>query len=396
MINIVNKKKCCGCSACASICPKQCIKMIVDNEGFLYPEVDRDTCIDCGLCERVCNELHPYDKRKPIKVLAAINKNEEIRMKSSSGGIFYILADRIINEGGVVFGARFDENWQVVIDYAEEMKGVEAFMGSKYVQARIENAYKDVKRFLAEGRKVLFTGTPCQVAGLHKFLRKSYDNLLTVDIICHGTPSPKVWRMYLDAVLQSSTSIGKISFRNKTHGWKNFHFLVEYDGDSKTTSLLSSPSENQYMKAFLSNLILRPSCSSCVAKSCSSQSDITLADFWGIWNVNPQMHDNKGTSLLFINTDKGINALPNEAVVQYAESDYETAIKYNTACSHSVFPHPKREAFFEQFQQSQNVSQLIDKTLLLPLSKRFTIFIKKVIRRLIKFALTGGGEKKTQ
>lgn len=188
IISIQNKKNCCGCSACSSICPKQCITMTEDDEGFLYPMINEESCINCGLCEKVCNELHPYDKRKPLRVLAVINKNEEIRLRSSSGGVFYILAEKIIREGGVVFGARFDETWQVLIDYADSMKGLQAFMGAKYVQARMANAYKDVKRFLTSGRMVLFTGTPCQIAGLHRFLRKSYDNLLTVDIICHGTP----------------------------------------------------------------------------------------------------------------------------------------------------------------------------------------------------------------
>ena len=228
MISIIDKKHCCGCSACASICPRHCITMTEDNEGFLYPRVDEDSCVKCGLCKKVCNELHPYEEREPQQVLAAINKNEEVRLKSSSGGIFYILAERTIHSGGVVFGARFDENWQVIIDYAEDMKGVEAFMGSKYVQARIGNAYVDARRFLSEGREVLFSGAPCQVAGLHKFLRRPYENLLTVDFICHGTPSPKVWRMYLGEVIKRVQDLGGVEFRNKDRGWKNFSFRVRY------------------------------------------------------------------------------------------------------------------------------------------------------------------------
>ena len=237
--------------------------MVADNEGFLYPQVDMDTCIDCALCEKVCNELQPYEKREPLKVLAAINKNEEIRLKSSSGGIFYILAEKIIKEDGVVFGARFDENWQVVIDYAEDMKEVEAFMGSKYVQARMENAYKDVKRFLTDSRMVLFSGTPCQVAGLHKYLRKPYDNLLTVDFICHGTPSPKVWGMYLDEVVKEVKSISSVEFRNKDKGWKDFSFNLRFNEGDKTASMLSPYKQNHYMKAFLREIILRPSCYDC-------------------------------------------------------------------------------------------------------------------------------------
>ena len=237
MINIIDKVNCCGCSACASACPKRCITMKSDNEGFLYPHLDKDTCIDCGLCEKVCNELHPFPQRSPLQVWAAINKDEEIRLKSSSGGIFHILAKMTIDDGGVVFGARFDENWQVVIDYAETMIGVEDFMGSKYVQARIENAYKNAKRFLIEGRKVLFSGTPCQVAGLKQFLRKEYDNLLTVDFICHGTPSPRVWGMYLDEVTDSCKFVKSISFRNKINGWKHLHFSVKYSESDYAVAL---------------------------------------------------------------------------------------------------------------------------------------------------------------
>jgi len=386
MINITDKHNCCGCSACASICPKQCISMVADNEGFLYPQVNKETCIDCGLCEKACNELHPYKKQKPLKVLAAINKKEEIRIKSSSGGIFFILAEKIINEGGAVFGARFDNNWQVVIDYAEDMEGIEAFMGSKYVQARIENAYKDVKRILAEGRKVLFSGTPCQVAGLHQFLRKPYENLVTIDFICHGTPSPKVWDMYLNEVISCCKQVKKTNFRRK---WGHLNFSIEYNENTKITSLQSPAHENHYMRAFLSDLILRPSCSSCAAKSCSSQSDITLADFWGVWNEIPNMNDNKGTSILLVKTQKGIALLPKKELVEYADSNYETTIKYNKACVASIPPNPKREVFFNQLQNCSSVTHLIDKVLQPPLIKRYIKTFKLLVTKFLNRSSIG-------
>ena len=280
MIRFSSKQYCCGCSACSSICPKHCITMQADNEGFLYPKVNEADCIDCGLCEKVCHELHPFEERKPQKVYAVINKNEEVRLKSSSGGIFYLLAEKTIAEGGVVFGARFDEQWQVVIDYAETMEGVQAFMGSKYVQARMATAYADAKRFLNEGRKVLFSGTPCQIAGLHHFLRKPYDNLLSVDIICHGTPSPKVWGRYLDEVVTAGRkAINDVQFRNKRNGWKAFNFTMEYNKDEESVSLCSHYQKNHFMRAFLRDMILRPSCYQCQAKNGRSHSDITIADF---------------------------------------------------------------------------------------------------------------------
>lgn len=219
--------------------------MQADSEGFLYPKVNEANCIDCGLCEKVCHELYPYEDCKPLKVYAAINKDEEIRLKSSSGGIFYLLAEKTIAEGGVVFGVRLDEQWQVVIDYTETMEGVRAFMGSKYVQARMATAYADAKRFLAEERKVLFSGTPCQIAGLHHFLRKPYENLLTVDIICHGTPSPKVWAMYLDEVVTAGRkAINDVQFRNKRNGWKAFNFTMEYNKDEQSVSPITNSSNN--------------------------------------------------------------------------------------------------------------------------------------------------------
>lgn len=197
MIKLEKKSDCCGCAACVQRCPKQCISMQEDEEGFLYPAVDKESCIDCGLCEKVCPILSPSSPHLPHYIYAAKSKDEHIRKHSSSGGVFTLLAEQTINAGGVVFGARFDEKWDVVHDYSETLEGLSAFRGSKYVQSSIDQSYKQVESFLRGGRLVLFSGTPCQIAGLKRFLRKDYENLTTVDFICHGVPSPKVWRMYL-------------------------------------------------------------------------------------------------------------------------------------------------------------------------------------------------------
>lgn len=391
MIEITDKHNCCGCSACASACPKQCITMQSDSEGFLYPTVNVNDCIDCGLCEKVCHELHPFDERQPMKALAAINNDEEVRMKSSSGGIFHILAEQTIKDGGVVFGARFDDSWQVVIDYAEDVKGVEAFMGSKYVQARIENAYCDVKRFLTAGRKVLFSGTPCQVAGLHKFLYKPYNNLVTVDIVCHGTPSPKVWGMYLDEVILRGQRISFIDFRNKEKGWKNFSFKLQYNEEDKTVSMLSPFLQNHYMKAFLKDIILRPSCYDCKAKGFSSQSDITIADFWGISSVFPDMNDDKGTGLVFINTKKGL-AYMDFSRMNTRETTYERVKPLNPACYRSVSPNPKREEFFTRLG-NDNLIDLINDCTKPSLSQIIRLNIKHcktLVKSAIKLIMRGG------
>ena len=186
MIQIIDKHFCCGCEGCVQICPKQCISFNEDEKGFRYPLVDKDICINCGLCDKVCPFLNLTNTRNPIKVIAAINPDEELRMKSSSGGIFTILAEHTIKAGGVVFGACFDDKWEVKHDFVDTVDGISTFRGAKYVQSKICRAFIKVKTFLDKDRKVLFSGTGCQIAGLRKFLRKEYDNLLTVEIACHG------------------------------------------------------------------------------------------------------------------------------------------------------------------------------------------------------------------
>ena len=395
MMQIIDKSYCCGCNACASACPKQCISMRTDNEGFLYPIVNVVDCIDCGLCEKVCHELHPFEDCKPEKVYAAINKDEEIRLKSSSGGIFYLLAEKTIAEGGVVFGARFDDEWQVVMDYAETMEGVQAFMGSKYVQARMGNAYGDAKRFLEEGRKVLFSGTPCQIAGLHHHLRKPFENLLTVDIICHGTPSPKVWELYLDEVVTTGRkAINDVQLRNKKNGWKGFNFAMNYNENDQSVSLFSHHQENPYMKAFLKDMILRPSCYNCQAKSGRSHSDITIADFWGINVEIPEMDDDKGTGLVLINTDKGQAAI-DWSKLDYNETTLEQALRHNPAYHRSVVPHPKREEFFNRLEETDSINDLINDCLRLTLKQRLKMLLSRC-KRLVKRILTFRGANKVK
>lgn len=237
MISIKDKQDCCGCGACAARCPKQCITLQRDSEGFLYPQVDAQLCIECGLCEKVCPVLHQAPKEQhPRQTLAAVNRDESVRETSSSGGVFTLLAEKVLARGGVVFGARYDEQWQVVIDYTESIEGLAAFRGSKYVQARTADTFKQCEAFLKAGRQVLYSGTPCQIAGLHRFLRKSYPNLLAVDFICHGTPSPKVWSKYLDEVVaagrqrctvsQQTPRVEKILVLSRNHPQRSgFHLF---------------------------------------------------------------------------------------------------------------------------------------------------------------------------
>ena len=372
MIQILDKSQCCGCTACVSICPKQCITMREDEEGFLYPVVDSSHCIDCNLCKKVCPELYPKEMREPLHVYAAKHKNEQVRLASSSGGIFTLLAEKIIDEGGVVFGVRFNNNWDVVHDYTETMEGLAVFRGSKYVQSYMGDCYLKAKSFLEQGRKVMFTGTPCQIAGLKNFLRKDYDNLLTVDVVCHGVPSPKVWQVYLDEIARKGgknsvlshpivekTEINHIDFRSKSIGWKKFSFVLTLskataDGEKNTVLLSSIFTENPYMNAFLSNLSLRPSCYDCPAKSGKSGSDITIADFWGIEDVLPEFDDDKGISLVLSYSEKGgrwLAGLDCECI----EVDYRSAQRMNPLISTSVSKPINRAFFFRQLMRKKNI-----------------------------------------
>ena len=351
MIKIIQKKQCCGCSACLHICPKHSISFREDKEGFLYPQVDTATCIECGLCEKVCPVLNQGEERMPLKVYAAKHADDEIRMKSSSGGIFTLLADQIIDKGGVVFGARFNENWEVVHDYTETKEGLAPFRGSKYVQSNIGNSYKLVEEFLKTGREVMFTGTPCQVAGLKKFLRKDYENLLTVDFVCHGVPSPMVWRKYLEEEIArqgNNSVVTGVNFRDKSTGWKKYSFVLNFSkasADGEQNTVFSSVfTDNAYMNAFLSDLSLRPSCYACPAKVGKSGADITIGDFWGIENIQPTFDDDKGTSLVFINTNKFTNIL--YFVSGKVRADYSAAINFNSCVRYSVDSPINRGYFY--------------------------------------------------
>ena len=382
MIQIKNKKDCCGCNACVQRCPKQCITMQADNEGFLYPIVNTASCIDCGLCEKVCPVINQAKPQQPLKVYAAYNKNEDIRMKSSSGGIFTLLAEETIRKGGIVFGVKFNKDWMTEFAYAETMEDIAPFRGSKYVQAIVGNAYKKTEEFLKAGKEVLFSGTPCQIAGLKRFLRKEYENLLTVDIICHGVPSPKVWNMYLQEACSkllttiptekkspcsanSGTDkpyIESISFRSKITGWKKYSFLLKLNFsnlDGKNTDVFAETlDKNAYMRAFLNDTILRPSCYSCPAKQGKSHADITIADFWGINVVDPTFDDDKGCGLILVNNEKGKNVYQSIDTI-HKKRTLNEGIKYNSAYSQSSRPHPNRNKFFEGIDNTECITDYI-------------------------------------
>ena len=392
MIDIIDKLMCCGCTACEQVCPQKCISLEEDTEGFWYPKVDEERCIDCHLCEKVCPVLNPNEERVPLKVYAAYNKDEIIRSKSASGGIFTIVAEKIIHARGVVFGVRFDENWDVVYGYTETIEGLELFRRSKYVQARVGNAFSEALAFLKEGRIVLFTGTPCQISALKKFVKIDYENLITMDLICEGVPSPRVWKRYLEEELAMQSAkfknlpntkvvIADINFRDKSKGWRQFSFLLKLNQiDCCTGDILKTISvvdRTSYMKALINYLDLRPICYVCPFKSCKSGSDLTIGDYWGIHKLHPEFCDNRGTSMVYINTNKGAHYFDKQ-IIQCMETTYQEAFPYNNIIT-SVKKHPNRERFFEELDNCKSFEKLVWKLLYTP-PQCLKLRIKKMVK----------------
>lgn len=332
--------------SCMNICPRNAINICEDNTGFKYPKINKELCINCGLCKKVCPVVNKMEENTyNIKAFACKNKNIENRLKSSSGCIFILLAKYIIKNGGVVFGARFNEKLEVVHDYIETEEDINLFMGSKYVQSNINNTYKKAKKFLLENKLVLFTGTPCQIEGLLKFLGKDYENLYTQDIICHGVPSPKLWRKYLEFLKQENGEVPiTVNFRDKkTAGWNNYH--VNYIYKNKEENVYHN--NDIYMNLFLENIALRNSCYNCQFKKTVRKSDITIADFWGIDNINPNINDEKGVSAVLINSKKGEKLFENiKNEIEYYNVKVTDIEKYNPCFNHSTSYNKKREDFF--------------------------------------------------
>lgn len=349
MIDIV-KDICVGCSACKSKCPKNCIDLKSNAEGFLYPQIDYNLCVKCGLCEQVCPVLCKKDVNNyEIKTYAVKSKDEQVRLNSSSGGAFYLFAKYVLDNQGVVFGSTFDENFKVKHDFIENAADLHKFQGSKYVQSDMGDNYVKAERFLKGGRFVLFSGTPCQIAGLKMYLGKDYDNLIMLDFACHGVPSPLVWETYLNFLQkQYGAKIMDAKFRDKTYGWDDFALSVSFSTGER---LCESHKTNDMMQVFIKNYCLRNACYDCQFKSVKRDSDITLCDFWGVKEVYPELYDKRGVSLIMINGLRGedlFDKVKNLAYVQKIDTD--KGIKYNSAIVKSVMRPVERDIFIKQIK----------------------------------------------
>lgn len=280
------------------------------------------------------------------KTYCCYNKYATIREKSSSGGLFYLIAKYVIANKGVVFGARYDDSFNVVHGYSDTLVGIKEFMGSKYVQSDMRDTFSEVKEYLSSDRMVLFSGTPCQINGLIKFLGKKYENLIAVDFICHGVPSPLVWEKYLKYV-KGDRKINDIAFRDKENGWREFALKIDFS-DGK--NIYEAHTENLYFGGFLGNLYLRPSCYNCNSKGENRASDITIADFWGVEKEVPEMYDNKGATAIIVNSERGEKVFEKiKKEIEYREVQREQVINHNPSWLNSVEKNKYRNKFFYKF-----------------------------------------------
>jgi len=388
MIHISQKEECCGCHACFTACPTGCIEMVADGEGFLYPLVNEELCANCGICEKVCPMASELRHDNPPVAFAAWHRNAAIRTESSSGGGFSALMRKTLGEGGVVFGAAFDSSLTLCHQSAQNEAESDKLRGSKYVQSIIGNAYKDAQNFLHQGRHVLFSGTPCQVAGLYAFLGNDEENLLTCDLVCHGVPSPKVFAAYKENMeRRHGAKVQRISFRRKECGWKRSSVALLFDN---ATEYRRSLADDPFMLGFLRNTYLRPSCHNCRFSRIPRIADITLGDFWGVGDHHPGWDDDRGTSLILVQTKKGQDAFDavRDALVAH-DAELDVAIRSNSCISGSVPPRQNRAAFFIDLDRLP-FEKVIKRYMSPPsLWRRLSSLPRRVVRRLFAAKVRG-------
>jgi len=415
-MKLADRQICTGCAACLSLCANSSIEMKENHEGFLYPDINEKECTQCNLCKKNCPAIMQIVPKKPLNVYAAKNHDEKIRYQSSSGGIFTLLAENTIKESGVVFGARFNEKWEVIHDYTETTEGLAAFRGSKYVQSVTGETYKQAKIFLEKGRGVLYSGVPCQIVGLKAFLGKDYDNLLTVDLVCSAVSSPLVWKKYINEIIEKVVNpsslingldaILGINFRNKVSGWKNSIISISISPDSvyahiqntnrvdgctisrtsvnEPYSLITTYNENIYMKGGFRKLYSRLSCYNCFSKPFKSDSDITIGDYWGIEKLLPEFDDDTGISLVMVNTEKGkkIYGCLNKIDIETTSMPNLFGSVRNYNYIHGSATMPKERKYFFSRWKNESIISLVHKltkdSLLIQIKKLIIILLRRL------------------
>lgn len=383
-MNIGDKVLCNGCMACVYKCPQNCIEIIENEEGFLYPQIQKDKCIDCGLCVKTCESCREYfTELKPMKSYAAYNLDSSQRIKSSSGGIFVALSEWIIDNDGYVVGAAYVSRDKVEHIIVKDKNDLPELMGSKYVQSFIGNVLREIKELLDEQKKVLFSGTPCQLAGLKSYLGKEYENLYLVDLVCHGVPSPKVFKHYVKLMEEKhNKEIKSVNFRDKIHGWSQFHVSVKFVDGRRVSDVNYT---NSYMKGFLQNVSLRNSCYENKCKSLGRKSDITLADLWGAEEILPEIKDDEGISWVIVHSEKGKDILE-QVKNQFCliEINEEEAVKSNSSVIKSVSKGKNREIYYKNVLKTKDIDEFEKQVNKIIGYNLFSRMLNKLKRILVK------------
>lgn len=388
IIKTLNFDECYGCHACVQICTRGAISMIPNNDGFLYPVVDENKCIECGLCEKVCPtkkaNIQKLFHHKLDTVYAAWNHNLAERIQSTSGGLFYVLASKIIKDGGVVYGVSYDPELLAFHKRVETFEGLKDFRGSKYLQSNTKDTFNSVKADLKNGIQVLYSGTPCQIAALRLFLRKDYDNLFTVDLVCHGVPSPLIFKEHIKYIEESSKSkLVDFKFRaKKNSGWRSYVKYVYNKGNAKYVSVGMDFYSHFFHKAYLN----RNSCFSCSFSSPQRIGDITLSDFWGAEKYSKTLRKERkyGFNLVMLNTNKALS-LFNEirGYIDTLELPFEYAYKGDIRLRNTELKPDFRDKFYELYHEKgypymaekyKHKSNLFNKCI--------PTFIKNIIREI--------------
>lgn len=357
--------------------------MLRDAEGFLRPVVDTTDCTACETCQKACPILNPGDhSADTTTAYAAIHKDDTIRRDSTSGGVFSLLCQWVFDHGGVVFGAAYAEDFSVEHRCVRSMEELSALRTAKYAQSRLGNSYQEVKRRLEDGQYVLFSGTPCQAGGLRAFLGKEYEALVLVDLICHGVPSPAVWAQYIhyrsntDASGAAPTAI---NLRSKETGWPGYSVRFDYENG---THYSVRNSEDPFMRCFIGNLCLRPSCYNCQFKGISRSSDFTLGDYWGVWSQLPEYNDDKGTSVVLCHSEKAQCIWGDiKCQMRWKEMDAVACLTENPS---AVVPSPRpaaRDVFMKQYH-SGDFTDLVEELLPRPVQAPRTSVIRRAAGKL--------------
>ena len=387
---VIKKNECCGCYACFNVCPAKCIEMKKDEEGFVYPKVDYDKCIHCEMCVKVCPALgeRKYEKTalKDPEVYASYTKDNEIRLDSTSGGIFTEVAKTFIKNNGIVYGAIYDENHKIVHYRGETNEDIDKIRQSKYAQSDIGGNYINAKKDLIAGKKVLFVGTPCHIAALKRFLIKDYDNLYTMDFLCRGVNSPEAYKNYLESMKKKyNSNIKKVIFKNKTHGWHRFSTKLIFENGKE---YVQDRYHDSYMRGYLEGcMFMRPSCHECKYKDLPRYADVTVGDFWGIEKVRPELDQDKGTSIYMINTPKGFEMFEeikeNLIFSKMKLEDIYLGNKALTVITTLTNKQKKmREKFFERYQK-ENFVDLVEEILKPTLYEKVLRKAKDIIKKII-------------